>query len=327
MPRIEKTVFISYRHSNAGWATAIYQYLMTHGYDVFKDFENIGSGDFERVILESIRARAHFLIVLTPTALEHCGNPEDWLRREIEAAIMHRRNIVPVMFDKFDFTTPAISRQLTGSLAALKRYQALSVPSEFFAEAMERLCGERFLSKSLDAVLHPISDYGHEVAMKEQARANRAPAVPKGALEAEVWFEQGFSTSDLDQQIRCYSEAILLDPRHSEAFYRRGIARALKQDRDGAVEDYSHAIELEHGNHYMARVSRGEALKERAIDQYNLEDIDTAIRDYEEAVRIGGPKRDYNYGLNISTHYRLMKKVTVARELRQSLFGNPPLDT
>jgi hypothetical protein len=58
MGRVEKTVFISYRRSNAPWALAIFQNLTQHGYDVFFDFLGIASGDFERVILENITARA-----------------------------------------------------------------------------------------------------------------------------------------------------------------------------------------------------------------------------------------------------------------------------
>src|SRR4051812_40091598 len=97
MLRTEKTVFISYRRTNAPWALAIYQHLTGHGYDVFFDFKGIASGDFEQVIVENIRARAHFLILLTPSALERCGDPIDWLRREIETALESKRNIVPLM--------------------------------------------------------------------------------------------------------------------------------------------------------------------------------------------------------------------------------------
>ena len=66
---------------------AIFQDLTQHGYDVFIDYDGIASGNFETVILENIRARAHFLVLLTPTALERCSDPEDWMRREIEAAL------------------------------------------------------------------------------------------------------------------------------------------------------------------------------------------------------------------------------------------------
>ena len=103
---------------------------------MFFDYNGIASGDFERVILGNIPARAHFLVLLTPSALERCTDPADWLRREIETALGARRNIVPLMLEGFDFGTPGIANQLTGTLAALKHYNALSIPPEYFLEAM-----------------------------------------------------------------------------------------------------------------------------------------------------------------------------------------------
>jgi len=89
MQKIEKTVFISYRRTNVSWALAIYQYLTHQGYDVFFDYKSIASGDFEQIILANIKSRAHFLVILTPSALERCSEPNDWLRREIECALEH----------------------------------------------------------------------------------------------------------------------------------------------------------------------------------------------------------------------------------------------
>jgi len=65
MELIEKTIFIAYRRTNLPWALAIFQNLTQYGYDVFFDYTGIASGDFERVILENIKARAHFLVLLT----------------------------------------------------------------------------------------------------------------------------------------------------------------------------------------------------------------------------------------------------------------------
>lgn len=120
MGRIEKTVFISYRRTNIPWALAIFQNLTNHGYDVFFDYEGVASGDFESVILGNITSRAHFLVLLTPSALDQCGDPGDWLRREIETALQSRRNIVPLMLEGFDFGAPSIATQLTGTIAPLK---------------------------------------------------------------------------------------------------------------------------------------------------------------------------------------------------------------
>jgi len=157
MGRIEKTVFVSYRRTDESWGLAVFQDLTQHGYDVFIDYDGIASGNFETVILENIRTRPHFLVLLTPTALERCRDPKDWMRREIEAALDSRRNIVPLMLEGFDFGTPAIASQLTGKLVALKEYNGLEIPKgRFFSSEMERL-RNKFLNMPVDAVLHPAS--------------------------------------------------------------------------------------------------------------------------------------------------------------------------
>src|ERR1700733_3899817 len=211
MGRIEKTVFISYRRTNIPWALAIFKDLTHHGYDVFFDFNGIASGDFERVILGNIPARAHFLVLLTPSALERCNDPKDWLRREIQTALDSHRNTVPLMLEGFDFGTPKIADQLTGRLAALRHYNGLSIPPEYFLEAMERL-RQRFLNVPLSAVLHPASRAANEVVTEQKAAAAAAPIVSEQELIAQQWFERGFAAIYLDEQSRFYTEAIRLKP-------------------------------------------------------------------------------------------------------------------
>jgi hypothetical protein len=178
---IEKTVFISYRRTNIAWALAIFQNLTQYGYDVFIDYDGIASGNFEAAILENIRARAHFLILLTPTALEGSDDPKDWMRREIEAALYNQRNIVPLMLDGFKFDTPDLGNQLTGRLEALKQYNGLEIPAIFFAEAMDRL-RTKFLNVPIDSVLHSASVSAQEIATEQKGRAEMALAsVPMGA--------------------------------------------------------------------------------------------------------------------------------------------------
>jgi formylglycine-generating enzyme required for sulfatase activity len=168
MARVEKTVFLSYRRANTPWALSIYQDLTANGFDVFFDYKGIASGDFESVILENIRARAHFLVALTPSALERCADHGDWLRREIEEAIECRRNIVPMLLEGFDFGASAVASQLTGRLAELKKYNGLTLPIEYFDAAMERL-REKFLNVPVDTVLHRVSAFAREAAMDQQA--------------------------------------------------------------------------------------------------------------------------------------------------------------
>jgi tetratricopeptide (TPR) repeat protein len=244
--RIEKTVFISYRRVNVPWALAVSQNLTHYGYDVFFDFNGITSGDFEQIIIENIKARAHFLLLLTPSALERCNKPQDWLRREIETALDARRNMVPLMLEGFDFATPGIASQLTGSLAALRNYNALRIPSEYFDEAMERL-RQRWLNLALRVVSHPASPSAMLGAQEQQAAALEARLVSGQELTAQAWFERGVYASDPKEKVQLYSEAIRLNPDFADAFFSRGTARKATGDLPGAHEDYNEAIRLNPG--------------------------------------------------------------------------------
>ena len=118
--RVEKTVFISYRRTNYWTALAVFQNLNSRGYDVFLDYRSIPSGDFEQTITENVKFRAHFIVILSPSALERCQEPGDWFRREIELAIENKRNIIPLIMEEFDFGSGTTVKALTGKLALLK---------------------------------------------------------------------------------------------------------------------------------------------------------------------------------------------------------------
>jgi len=277
MERIEKTVFLSYRRTNAPWALAIFQNLTHYGYDVFFDFSGIASGDFERVIIGNIKARAHFLVLLTPSALERCGEPGDWLRREIETALDTHRNIVPLMLEGFDFGAPGIASGLTGTLALLRNYNGMGVSVEYFDAAMQKL-REKFLNVALDAVLHPASPFAQQAAKDDQAAARAAPAVTEKELTAQEWFERAVNAANLDEKLRFYSEAIRLKPDYAEAFNNRGVARVDKGDLEGAQQDWSEAIRLK-PDYALPFNNRGNARKAKG-------DMQGALQDYDEAIRL-----------------------------------------
>jgi tetratricopeptide (TPR) repeat protein len=295
MERIEKTVFLSYRRTNFPWALAIYQDLTKYKYDVFFDYISIASGDFEQVILGNIVARAHFLVLLTPSALERCNDPADWLRREIETALASKRNIVPLMVEGCDFGTPTIANQLTGKLAALKKYNGLSIPPEYFREAMKRLRG-KFLKVPLTSAPHPASLPAQQAATEQKAAAKAAPKVQEEELTAQQWFERAFAATDVDEKLRFYGEAIRLKPDYVEAFYNRGNRRRAKGDQEGALQDYSEAIRL--------KPNLAQAFNNRGNVRYSKGDVEGALQDYSEAIRL---KPDYAMAFNNRGHARRVK--------------------
>jgi len=232
MARPEKTVFISYRRKDISWALAVYHYLTKHDFDVFFDYKSIPSGDFEQIIIGNIKARAHFLVILTPTALDRANEPGDWLRREIENAISDRRNIIPLFFDGFNFGAPSVSEKLTGKLSRLKRYNGLEVPSGYFDEAMERLRG-RYLNVTLDAVLHPVSEEVKKAVKEHQVAADQAIS-SKEEFEEQVRREKkAQENKETEERARIAAELIVRKERE-EKDRRLAEEKARKEERSQA---------------------------------------------------------------------------------------------
>ena len=259
---IENSVFISYRRTNIFHARAIFQDLRANGYDVFMDYESINSGSFSQIILNQIKARAHFIVILTPSALERCINPNDWLRREIETAIDEKRNIVPLMFDGFDWRD--VDKYLVGKMSVLNGYNSLKIPSEYFDEAMNRL-RTRFLNIDVTAVIHPTPQADEAQVAQAVQNAVNQPAVTENQLSATEYAERAYQhqlARRFDEAIRAYTEAIRLNPQDATVYYNRGNAYFYKKDYDHAIADYDRALQL-NPNHPVAKLNREVALQKK----------------------------------------------------------------
>ncbi len=247
MGRIEKTVFISYRRTNFYTALAVYQYLTTNGYDVFFDYQSIDSGNFEKTIFENIGARAHFVLVLSSSALERCSQPNDWLRREIETAIELKRNIVPLMMEGFDFGSPTTIQALSGKLATLNTYNGLKLYADYFFDAMEKL-RTRFLNKALDDLRsHEVSIETKEANETKKAVANEAAPVEADQLTAEELFERAYTqreAKNYEEAIRYLKEAIQLEPDLDAAHNNLGLLLSDLKRNDEAEAAFRKAIEI-----------------------------------------------------------------------------------
>lgn len=78
-------VFVSYRRSNGSQLASLLKvHLQLRGFSVFIDVERLEAGKFDNNLLQSIRQAKHFLLVLTPKALDRCTNDgecKDWVHR------------------------------------------------------------------------------------------------------------------------------------------------------------------------------------------------------------------------------------------------------
>ena len=105
------------------------------------DVDDIDNGEFERVILTQIAARAHFIVILESGSLDRIGAADDWLRREISYALSLERNIVPLTCNGFRLDQGV---ELPADIVRLRSFNAVSVPHDYFDEAMVKL-RRRFL--------------------------------------------------------------------------------------------------------------------------------------------------------------------------------------
>ena len=99
--------------------------------------------------------------------------------------------------------------------------------------------------------------------------------------------EEHFKNNDYDNAIKCFDEAIKLDPNFADAFGVRGLCWHYKKDYDNAIKDYSEAIRL--NPDYV------EAFYFRGLCWGDKKDYDNAIKDSSEAIRLKPDNPDFFY--------------------------------
>jgi tetratricopeptide (TPR) repeat protein len=255
----------------------------------------IDAGAFDKIILNQIAARAHFLVLLSPGALKRCADEGDWLRREIEAAIRLKRNIVPLIAEGFNF------KKETGSLPEawreeFRRFNGPRLFHDYFEEAMERL-RNRFLKQPVygDVILISVEDQAEVERRVEAVVSEGAPT--EDELNAEAYTLRAYAReeSDYDGRIMDYTEAIRLDTKYVLAFNNRGVAYYRKGDLNSAIADFTEAISI--------NPNYADAYNNRGIARRLKSDFGSAIDDYSEAIRIdpNNASAYYNRGIARAT--------------------------
>ncbi len=129
-------IFISYRRDGGEFTAKILRdRLQARGYRVFFDVETLRSGDFNTKLYDVIDHCHDFLLVLSPGALDRCVNEGDWVRYEVERALMMEKNIVPIILRGFDF--PDV---LPESLEPVRYKSGVTASSQFFDAFIKTLC-------------------------------------------------------------------------------------------------------------------------------------------------------------------------------------------
>lgn len=132
---MKEQIFISYRREGGTViARLICESLKNEGYSVFYDYDSIQNGVFSDRITSAIRDCTDFILVLSPHALDRCINEDDFVRREIRCALEHRKNIIPIFLDGFEFP-----QYLPPDIASVMQFNGFHYHSDYHQAGIERI--------------------------------------------------------------------------------------------------------------------------------------------------------------------------------------------
>lgn len=127
-------VFISHRHADWALAGRIFDYLEARGFQPFLDAYSMRQGDFHQALDKMVTQAPYFLCILTKHTLVNL-NTEDWIFKEIKAALKSKRKIL--LLAEEDFLFPDT---LPPEIEPLRRQHRYEIDRLNFWDVMERIC-------------------------------------------------------------------------------------------------------------------------------------------------------------------------------------------
>lgn len=134
----QRRVFLSYRRAlDDVTARMLKHELAARGFDVFLDLDNLGpEARFDQRLLKEIESRYNFVILLSPGSLARCHEEGDWVRCELEHALVTHRRVVPVTRAGFELGE---ARDLPASISSLPLHNAVEYVSTHHDAVLARL--------------------------------------------------------------------------------------------------------------------------------------------------------------------------------------------
>ena len=103
----------------------------------------------------------------------------------------------------------------------------------------------------------------------------------RGQETDTTWFKKGnnaFYKVKLAKAIDCYSKAIELNPKYTNAYYNRGLVKTQLDKHTEAIEDYTQVIALDSNSF--------NAYYKRASSYFSLRKFKEAIKDYDKVIAL-----------------------------------------
>jgi len=143
MSRSRYDIFLSYRRSEGkDTARAIKETLERRGYRVFLDMDELQDGVFDKRILDAIHSAPIYLILLTEHCLDRCYKEDDWVRMEIDYALSHHKQIIPLNPDKQFKDIPSTIPSYIRDGLSQHQYSAIDT-GQLYQVSMDQLISRR----------------------------------------------------------------------------------------------------------------------------------------------------------------------------------------
>lgn len=278
-PDYSNTVFISYRSGiSTHIAHAIFLDLRRHNYDVFMNETRRDADQFNSITRNQITSRTHFLALLTPGSVQLCLKNNDYQRRQIEFAMEHSRNVVPVLLHGFRFDSCA--GELPSNFRPITRAAPLIMPEsfEYFEPAMQKLRAN-FLMRDEAVKITPAPTSEQIKVMQILARIGGKPGPSYNQLHAEKFYDQSYThweAGDYTRALEACNAAINLCMDYVEAYYGRGLLHLEQGNLQAALDDFTKALQYDPA-FADAYFCRGNVYKK-------MDMLDDAITDYTSAI-------------------------------------------
>lgn len=268
-------VFISYRRDGGdSFAMILKNELKERGLRVFHDVESLRSGDFNKQLYKEIEESRKVVLVLPPNALDRCiNNPQDWVRLEIEHALMCGKDIIPIMMRGFVFP-----ENLPAPLDRIPTFQGLEPRMDHtFASSMDYL-----MSLITDSEISPVDvsfDMRQVRTFASCGNESTVFKVKKSPDGESVLLTVNFEKTRLREEIPEYAGAYFLKHPVIDVSKFHQI-RFQARSEDASVETIWVEIKPE-GKAWMHETfdfCLAEELEEYTIDLSDFDDPETAKR-------------------------------------------------
>lgn len=169
--KINTDIFISYRRvGGLGCARQLMLQLRILGYqNIFFDFDSLRDGKFNTQILDAIYSCNDFLLLLSPDAMDRCGEKGDWVAREIRTAIKYDKKIIPITIGD-NFSWPSGFPKDMEPIKDIQFHKLLM--DEYFPDSMNRLANRLITVSSAAQPASTVSEKQHyyKVVCNKKAR-------------------------------------------------------------------------------------------------------------------------------------------------------------